>query len=123
MDLPDRPTAAPGAAPLLGRRERLRTLGLGSLGGGLEIYDFVVFTIFAAYLGRTFFPQESAAAQLTAVFAIFAVGNLVRPLGGTAPPAYLLVLASLLGALALLALRPWRRPALHAEPPPEGEPS
>lgn len=62
--------------------ERRRALFLGSMGGGLEFYDFVIYASFASQIGKTFFPDEAPAARLLAAFAIFAVGYLVRPLGG-----------------------------------------
>src|SRR6202048_1648194 len=37
---------------------------------------------FAAQIGRQFFPHEDAVAQLLSTFGIFAVGYLMRPLGG-----------------------------------------
>lgn len=63
-------------------KERNRALVLSSLGGGLEFYDFVIYAVFAETLGRVFFPSEDAAARLLAAFAVFAVGYLVRPIGG-----------------------------------------
>jgi MHS family proline/betaine transporter-like MFS transporter len=33
-------------------------------------------------IGRHFFPHEDAIAQLLAAFGVFAIGYLVRPLGG-----------------------------------------
>ncbi len=68
--------------PSLSQADRVRTIALGSIGGGLEIYDFVIFALFADALGQIFFPGESAAARLGAVFAVFAAGNLVRPFSG-----------------------------------------
>ncbi|WP_180899433.1 MFS transporter [Martelella soudanensis] len=62
--------------------ERNRALFLGSMGGGLEFYDFVIYASFASQIGKTFFPDEAAATRLLAAFAIFAVGYLVRPIGG-----------------------------------------
>ncbi|WP_176085578.1 MFS transporter [Martelella sp. HB161492] len=63
-------------------RARNRALFLGSLGGGLEFYDFVIYATFAAQIGQVFFPAEDAAARMLAAFAVFAAGYLVRPIGG-----------------------------------------
>ncbi|MGY4238336.1 MFS family permease [Bradyrhizobium sp. USDA 4449] len=60
----------------------MKTISLASLGGGLEFYDFIVYGIFAKYIGQTFFPSSDPAVSLVAAFAIFAVGYLSRPLGG-----------------------------------------
>nr|WP_272213477.1 MFS transporter [Marinicella sp. W31]MDC2879434.1 MFS transporter [Marinicella sp. W31] len=62
--------------------ERNRALFLGSMGGGLEFYDFVIYASFASQIAKTFFPAETAATGLLATFAVFAAGYLVRPLGG-----------------------------------------
>ena len=60
-----------------------RTLGLAALGGALEFYDFVIFVFFAAVIGQLFFPPDMPdwLRQLQ-TFGVFAVGYLVRPLGG-----------------------------------------
>ncbi|MEQ8344651.1 MAG: MFS transporter [Sneathiellaceae bacterium] len=62
--------------------ERRKALFLGSIGGGLEFYDFVIYAVFADVIGRTFFPGGDTASHLIAAFAVFAVGYLARPLGG-----------------------------------------
>ncbi|MFC3225869.1 MFS transporter [Marinibaculum pumilum] len=62
--------------------ERRRALTLGSLGGGLEFYDFVIYAVFADVIGQTFFPSGDATANLLAAFTVFAIGYLARPLGG-----------------------------------------
>ncbi|MET0289750.1 MAG: MFS transporter [Pseudoxanthomonas sp.] len=64
-------------------RNSAKVLLLSALGGALEFYDFVVFVFFTKILSQLFFPPEIPAwlAQLQ-VFAIFAAGYLVRPLGG-----------------------------------------
>ncbi len=50
-------------------------------GNGLEFYDFVVYAIFAAQIGRTFFPSERPGVSLLASLATFGVGFATRPLG------------------------------------------
>ena len=54
----------------------------GAIGNVLEWYDFAVYGYFAAAIGRAFFPQEDPVAQILAAFGIFAVGFLMRPVGG-----------------------------------------
>ena len=57
---------------------------LRSLGGALEVaYDFVIYSMFAAYIGATLLschadPFDSQVRS----FSVFAVGYLARPLGG-----------------------------------------
>ncbi len=52
------------------------------IGNVLEWYDFAIYGYFAASIGRNFFPREDSVAQLLAVFGVFALGYLVRPIGG-----------------------------------------
>jgi MHS family proline/betaine transporter-like MFS transporter len=59
-----------------------RLIAAGTIGNVLEWYDFAIYGYFAATIGRTFFPAESPVAQVLAAFGIFAVGYLMRPLGG-----------------------------------------
>lgn len=59
-----------------------RIVAAGTIGNVLEWYDFAIYGYFAATIGRTFFPAEDPVAQVLAAFGIFAVGYLMRPLGG-----------------------------------------
>src|SRR3954471_19140122 len=54
----------------------------GMIGNMLEWYDFAIYGYFAAQIGRHFFPHEDAVAQLLSTFGVFAVGYLMRPIGG-----------------------------------------
>jgi len=57
-------------------------MAAGAIGNVLEWFDFAIYGYFAATIGRTFFPGEDPVAQLLAAFGIFAIGFVVRPLGG-----------------------------------------
>jgi MFS transporter, MHS family, proline/betaine transporter len=59
-----------------------RLILLASLGGALEFYDFVVYSQFAQYIGRNFFPNDDEMVSLIVSFGVFAVGYFARPLGG-----------------------------------------
>jgi MFS transporter, MHS family, proline/betaine transporter len=59
-----------------------RTIAVGAIGNVLEWYDFAIYGYFAASIGRAFFPREDPVAQVLAAFGIFAVGFLMRPVGG-----------------------------------------
>ncbi|MBL8839496.1 MAG: MFS transporter [Alphaproteobacteria bacterium] len=59
-----------------------RTIAVGAIGNLLEWYDFAIYGYFAAAIGRAFFPHEDPVAQMLAAFGIFAVGFLMRPVGG-----------------------------------------
>jgi len=41
-----------------------RLILLASLGGALEFYDFVVYSQFAQYIGRNFFPIEDPMVEM-----------------------------------------------------------
>jgi MFS transporter, MHS family, proline/betaine transporter len=70
-------TAAPGI-----QRSQWRVIILSSLGGALEFYDFVIYSMFAQYIGNAFFPATDQLDSLMYSFSVFAVGYLARPLGG-----------------------------------------
>ncbi|WP_051785710.1 MFS transporter [Endozoicomonas numazuensis] len=53
-----------------------------SMGGMLELYDFLIYALMASYLADNFFPASDNVTSLLVTFAAFAVGYLSRPLGG-----------------------------------------
>ena len=59
-----------------------RVIAAGAIGNVLEWYDFAVYGYFATAIGQKFFPHEDPVAQVLAAFGIFAVGFLMRPVGG-----------------------------------------
>lgn len=63
-------------------RQRLKDIIGGSIGNLVEWYDWYAYSAFALYFSAVFFPQQSATAQLLNTAGIFAVGFLMRPLGG-----------------------------------------
>lgn len=63
-------------------RSDWRVILLASLGGALEFYDFVIYSQFAQYIGRAFFPNDDPLVSLVVSFSVFAVGYFARPLGG-----------------------------------------
>src|SRR5687767_2172555 len=81
-----------------------RIITAGAIGNVLEWYDFAVYGYFAAAIGRAFFPSEDKVAQVLAAFGIFAVGFLMRPVGG----ALIGYIGDRLGRRSALPSR-WRR--------------
>jgi MHS family proline/betaine transporter-like MFS transporter len=63
-------------------RKARRVIAAGAIGNVLEWYDFAIYGYFAAAIGRAFFPEQDAVAQILSAFGIFAVGYLMRPMGG-----------------------------------------
>jgi MHS family alpha-ketoglutarate permease-like MFS transporter len=64
------------------QRTRLRAILGGSAGNLVEWYDWYVYAAFALYFAPVFFPKGDATAQLLQSAAVFAVGFLMRPIGG-----------------------------------------
>ena len=61
---------------------RLKSILGGSVGNLVEWYDWYVYSAFSLYFAKVFFPPASQTAQLLNAAAVFAVGFLVRPVGG-----------------------------------------
>jgi MHS family proline/betaine transporter-like MFS transporter len=59
-----------------------RVIAAGMIGNVLEWYDFAIYGYFATQIGRSFFPHEDPVAQLLSAFGVFAIGYLMRPIGG-----------------------------------------
>lgn len=72
--------AAAESVALDPKRDRL-VIVASSLGTIFEWYDFFIYGILAALLGRLFFPSDNAAAATLASLAAFGAGFGVRPLG------------------------------------------
>ncbi|VVE30137.1 MFS transporter [Pandoraea anhela] len=67
-------------APVRTRRSRL--LVATTIGNALEFFDFTVFGFFAIVIGKNFFSPLNEHGQLLMSATTFALGFLVRPLGG-----------------------------------------
>jgi MFS transporter, MHS family, alpha-ketoglutarate permease len=65
-----------------GERRVVSNVLRGSIGNLIEWYDWYAYTAFSIYFAATFFPQGNTTAQLLNTAAIFAVGFLMRPIGG-----------------------------------------
>ncbi|RYG21695.1 MAG: MFS transporter [Chitinophagaceae bacterium] len=61
---------------------RLKAIFGGSIGNLVEWYDWYAYSAFAIYFSASFFPKENPTAQLLNTAGIFALGFLMRPLGG-----------------------------------------
>ncbi len=53
-----------------------------SVSSALEFYNFVIYVFFAKNFAYLFFPVQDRFASLMTFFSVFAIGYLVRPLGG-----------------------------------------
>lgn len=61
---------------------RIKAIFTGSIGNLVEWYDWYAYAAFALYFAPAFFPKGNPTAQLLDTAAIFAVGFLMRPVGG-----------------------------------------
>jgi MFS transporter, MHS family, alpha-ketoglutarate permease len=61
---------------------RLRSIVGGSVGNLVEWYDWYVYSAFSLYFSKAFFPPADQTVQLLNAAAVFAVGFLMRPIGG-----------------------------------------
>lgn len=67
-----------------GERRVVANVLRGSIGNLVEWYDWYVYAAFSVYFAKAFFPEGDATAQLLSTAAVFAVGFLMRPIGGWA---------------------------------------
>lgn len=70
------------------RTARLKSIFGGSVGNLVEWYDWYVYSAFSLYFASAFFPPADPTVQLLNAAAIFAVGFIVRPIGGWAMGLY-----------------------------------
>ncbi|MFI5016106.1 MAG: MFS transporter [Hyphomicrobiales bacterium] len=64
-------------------RQRIRRRAIVScaVGNFVELFDFLIFGLFAAQIGANFFPNTDPMASLLASFATYGVGFFMRPVG------------------------------------------
>ncbi|WP_410199404.1 MFS transporter [Burkholderia cenocepacia] len=65
-----------------GTLANLRSIFSGSVGNLIEYYDWYVYSAFSLYFAKAFFPNGNLTVQLLNTAAIFAVGFIMRPIGG-----------------------------------------
>jgi MHS family alpha-ketoglutarate permease-like MFS transporter len=61
---------------------RLKAIMGGSIGNLVEWYDWYAYSAFSLYFAGSFFPDSNPTVQLINTAGIFAVGFLMRPIGG-----------------------------------------
>lgn len=75
------PQGVPAEGHRLTGREK-KAIVAATLGTIVEYTDWVIYATFASILAQHFFPADDSLAALLKVFAVFAVGFLMRPIGG-----------------------------------------
>ncbi|MEM5339198.1 MFS transporter [Paraburkholderia azotifigens] len=74
------------ATPLT--RAQRRAIVAATLGTIVEFTDWIIYATFAALFSRHFFPANNDRVSLLSAFAVFAVGFVMRPIGGALLGAY-----------------------------------
>jgi len=64
------------------RRRRIWAIFASSSGNLVEWYDFYAYAFTAIYFAKAFFPEGNQTTQLLQTAAVFAIGFLMRPIGG-----------------------------------------
>ncbi|KMY86445.1 Permease of the major facilitator superfamily [Candidatus Paraburkholderia calva] len=78
-------TGAPlTAAPPLSNSQVRRAVLASIIGNGLEWFDFLIYGYFAKTIAHVFFPLGNNFLSITLTLSTFAIGFIVRPLGGIA---------------------------------------
>jgi MHS family alpha-ketoglutarate permease-like MFS transporter len=62
--------------------DRIKSIIGGSLGNLVEWYDWYIYSFLSLYFAGSFFPKADQTAQLLNTAGIFAIGFLMRPIGG-----------------------------------------
>ncbi|WNG13652.1 MFS transporter [Cystobacter fuscus] len=63
-------------------RQRLLSIFGGSVGNLIEWYDFYIYSAFSLYFAPSFFPGDNPLVRQLNAAGIFALGFLIRPIGG-----------------------------------------
>ena len=81
-------TAVPATAARKMTRAQRKAVVAGAIGNTVEWVDWAVYSFFADTFAGQFFPSHNATANLLSTLAIFAVGFVMRPIGGALLGAY-----------------------------------
>jgi MFS transporter, MHS family, alpha-ketoglutarate permease len=63
-------------------RRRVKAIFIGSVGNLVEWYDFYAYAAFSLYFASSFFPGHDPVVQQLNAAVLFAIGFIVRPIGG-----------------------------------------
>jgi MFS family permease len=94
-------------------------------GNALEFYDFIIYSTFAIFIGRAYFPSGGPVVSLLLALATFGIGFVTRPIGGVVlgrigdrigrKPAMLIAFALMaVGTLAVTFTPTWRQIGIAA---------
>ncbi|MGF6779221.1 MFS transporter [Paraburkholderia sp. GAS334] len=86
MDTTISPSAEEVLPPLT--RTQKKAIVAATLGTVVEFTDWIIYAAFVSLFSRHFFPADNEKVSLLAAFAVFAVGFVMRPIGGAVLGAY-----------------------------------
>ena len=69
-------------------RAQKKAIAAATLGTVVEFADWVIYATFASLFSKHFFPADNEMVSLLSAFAVFAVGFIMRPVGGAVLGAY-----------------------------------
>ncbi|MQA98209.1 MAG: MFS transporter [Streptosporangiales bacterium] len=108
-------TTTMGTGTRMSRAQR-KAVTAGAIGNTVEWVDWAVYTTFAPLFAEKFFPPGNPTADLLSTLAVFAVGFLMRPIGGAVLGAYadrhgrkkglMLTISLMAGAAFVIAISP-----------------
>jgi MHS family alpha-ketoglutarate permease-like MFS transporter len=75
-------TCSGGVESDTGVRQRLFSIFGGSVGNLIEWYDFYIYSAFSLYFAKAFFPSNDPLVEQLNTAGVFAIGFLIRPIGG-----------------------------------------
>ncbi|TMJ25872.1 MAG: MHS family MFS transporter [Alphaproteobacteria bacterium] len=79
---------SPAGAADLDAATRRRAIISSAVGNFVELYDFLIYGLFAAQIAANFFPKGNETVALLQAFAIYGVGFFMRPVGAIVIGAY-----------------------------------
>jgi len=64
------------------KNQHIKSIIGGTIGNLVEWYDWFAYAVFSIYFAPAFFPSDNPTMQLLNTAGIFAIGSLMRPIGG-----------------------------------------
>jgi MHS family proline/betaine transporter-like MFS transporter len=61
---------------------KTKIVGSALIGNIVEYYDFGIYAVFTVTIGKLFFPSEDTLSETMMAFFVFALGFMMRPIGG-----------------------------------------
>ena len=66
----------------MAKNKKRKIISSAIVGNIVEYYDFGIYAVYASTIGKLFFPSSSHFIEALAALSVFAIGFLMRPIGG-----------------------------------------